>query len=454
MTPAPSAPPAETVLVCAGCGSGPAGDDAYPFRCPNRDHGDVDHVLVRRLPMTVPTPVDEAEPNPFVRYRHRLYSHSRALAGGLTDGDYQAMIRRVDAAVAGVDGHGFVATPFEHSAALSEALGFSGPGGVWVKDETGNVAGSHKARHLMGIALHLEVSEMLGLASPDERRVLSVASCGNAALAAAVLAAATGRRLRVFVPVDANPAVVEQLDRLAAEIVVCPRPPGLRGDPSYARLLEDLDAGAVPFTCQGNLNGLAIEGGETLGYEMATQMRSRGIELDHLIVQVGGGALASSCLQSLEEARALGDIPAVPRVHTVQTESAHPLERAYRRAMEDLPAGPEPEQVEAVMATAARHRSDYMWAWEAEPKSIATGILDDETYDWLAVVGGMLRTGGVPVVVDEDTLALAHELGEQCEFSADPTGTSGLAGLMGLMDDGTVQPDERVALIFTGIERS
>ncbi len=39
-------------------------------------------------------------------------------------------------------------TPFARSRPLCEALGFSRDGGVLVKDETGNVAGSHKARHL------------------------------------------------------------------------------------------------------------------------------------------------------------------------------------------------------------------------------------------------------------------------------------------------------------------
>ena len=48
-------------------------------------------------------------------------------------------------------------------------LGPDGEGGatpVWVKDETGNVAGSHKARHLAGILLHLRAAEVLGVAPP------------------------------------------------------------------------------------------------------------------------------------------------------------------------------------------------------------------------------------------------------------------------------------------------
>ena len=65
-----------------------------------------------------------------------------------------------------MDGHGFRATPFFRSPELSDALGFDRDGGVWVKDETGNVSGSHKGRHLMGVLIHLAVMERCGLARP------------------------------------------------------------------------------------------------------------------------------------------------------------------------------------------------------------------------------------------------------------------------------------------------
>jgi threonine synthase len=103
---------------------------------------------------------------------------------------------------------------------------------------------------------------------------------------------------------------------------------------------------------------------------------------------------------------------------------------------------------------AATHRSEYMWPWESEPRSLATGILDDETYDWLAVVEGMVVTGGWPLVVSEELLAEAHRLGrEHTGIRADPTGTAGLAGLMALVRAGVVAGDERVAVLFTGVER-
>jgi threonine synthase len=430
-------------LVCAGCGAEPARDEPYPFRCPNASRrDDVDHVLRRELDLSrVAFPGGESEPNPFLRYRTLLHSYHVARAGGLDDAWFCRLVRRLDERVAAVDGHGFAATPFGRSDELSDRLGFSGAGGVWVKDETGNVSGSHKARHLFEVLLHLEVVERLGLTG-GTRPELAIASCGNAALAAAVVAAAGGRRLRVFVPVDADPGVLDRLDGLGALVEVCPRIGGEQGDPTVRRLREQLADGALPFTCQGNLNGLAVEGGETLAWEIASTVTP----LDRLVVQVGGGALASACSEGFAEASALGAYGACPRVDTVQTEGAWPLKRAFDAVRARNGA--------AALAYAARHRSEFMWPWEHEPHSVAHGILDDETYDWLAVVEGMLDTGGQALVVDERTLLRANELGrETAGVDVDPTGSAGLAGLLALCEAGEVGDDERVAVLFTGVAR-
>jgi threonine synthase len=447
-------------LVCAGCGAVADPRDPYPFACPQRQPGDdVDHVLRRDLDLSaVRFPFADHEPNPFVRYRAFLRAYHLAIDGGLADEDFCAIVHGLDERVAAVDagtaaGHGFRATPFFRSAELSDQLGFSERGGVWVKDETGNVSGSHKARHLFGVLLYLEVAERLGLADPRQRPELAIASCGNAALAAAVVAAAGGRTLRVFVPVDAETAVLDRLGQLGALVTVCPREQGETGDPTVHRLLRAIAEGALPFTCQGNLNGLAVEGGETLGYEMAAELAATGGSLDHLVVQVGGGALGSACAEALRESAALGAIPAPPRLHTVQTEGAWPLKRAYDAVAANC-ASRGPADIRSAVSYAAHHRSEFMWPWETEPHSIAHGILDDETYDWLVLVEEMLATGGEPVVVDEVTLAEANALARQATgVPADPTGTSGLAGLLALRDADRVADDERVAVLLTGIER-
>jgi threonine synthase len=446
-------PPASTIR-CAGCGYVTGPDDPYPFRCPRAGTDDTDHVLTRVLRLEGSRFPGGGEENPFARYRALMHSYHVAMARGLPDAAYTGLLASLDAAVAAVDGHGFRVTPFFRSSELSESLAFSATGGLWVKNETGNVSGSHKGRHLMGVLIHLAVMEESGLIDPADRRDLAIASCGNAALAAAVVARAGGWRLRVFVPPDADPGIVRRLGELRADVVACPREPGVPGDPAYLRLREELSQGALPFTTQGNENGLTIEGGETLGYELVHGLAELPGGLDHLIVQVGGGALASSCVQALREAVDLGALHHLPRIHTVQTTGAHPLERAYWQVRALLPDEPGPEAVRQVMAQAAAHRSAFMRPWEAEPKSVATGILDDETYDWRAVVEGMLITGGRPLVVSEDLLVEANELAlATTGIPVDPTGSSGLAGLLQLRRTGTIGDHDRVAVLLTGIQR-
>jgi len=446
-----------TTLTCR-CGVAPV-STTLPFTCALRGQDPGEHVLVRRLDAPLALPTGTPEGNPFLRYRHRLHSYTRALAAGWDDARFVAMVERLDAAVARVDGGGFRVTPIAQQAALAGACGHGGP--LWVKDETGNVSGSHKARHLMGVALHLEVADV------PRDTPLAIASCGNAALAAAVVAHAAGRPLQVYIPSDANPAVVARLEALGCALNVCQRsastPPG---DPCYHGFVAAVAAGALPFTCQGPDNGLTIEGGMTLGWELAEQLR--GSQLETLFVQVGGGALASGVVAGLQEAVDAGDLALLPRLMLVQTRAAWPLARAYHAVVERIGAGlllPPPgfERTEDLarqfegpvvqdsLAWARGHRSELMWPWEQAPHSVAHGILDDETYDWYAAVVGMLRSGGEPVVVDEPTLIHANALArEHTTIPVDPTGSSGLAGL--LAHDNTLE-GEAAGVLFTGVER-
>ncbi len=455
-------------LACAGCGYRVPDDVAFLARCPRAvDGNDVDHVLRRGLdPGAIAWPLgpDAADgpggaPSTFVRHRAFLRGYHVARAAGWSDERFADLVRGLDDAVAAVDGHGFRETPFEPARELGRRLGIS-EGSVWVKDETGNVAGSHKARHLMGVMLELLVAEGIA-ATPGGPRHLAIASCGNAALAAAVVARAARWPLEVFVPTWADEPVVSRLRDLGATVVVCPRSPGETGDPAYRRLRSAVASGAIPFTCQGNENGLAIEGGETLGYEMVERLArvdpaarpgagDQPPRLDAVVVQVGGGALASAVAAAFAEALAFGAIDREPRLYAVQTEGCAPLGGAWTRFSDRAAA----DGAGPALEHARRHRSAYMIPWAAEPASSAHGILDDETYDWLAIVEAMTRTGGGVVVVDEPTVLAANEVGPAATgIEADHTGTAGLAGLLALLRSGVVRPDETVAVLFTGVRR-
>jgi len=439
--PASPVPPARC-LVCAGCGwtAPDTSSLRYPFRCPNAGTDDADHVVTRRLDAGHVAAAQGDNSNSFIRHRELFTAWHAARTMGMTDAAYVDLVRVLDEKVAAVDGRGFRVTPFARAQTLGERLDLE----IWVKDETGNVSGSHKSRHLFGILLYLAVIER------SEKPPLAIASCGNAALAAAVLARAVERALKVFVPPHAESAVLEKLHALGADVVPCPRVPGQQGDPCVHGFHEAVRAGALPFCVQGNENGLTIEGGETLVEEM---LAVGAPAFDHVVIQVGGGALASSCVQAFARATQGGLLSRMPRIHTVQTEGAWPLRRAWELWREhQRHTGASQEEA---LRYAGAHRSEFMWPWAEEPRSIAEGILDDETYDWLAVVRGMAESGGVPVVADEATLKEARDLArEHTGIAVSHTGSAGLAGLLQLQRDGVIKAGERVAVVFSGVERS
>jgi threonine synthase len=320
--------------------------------------------------------------------------------------------------------------------ALAKALAMNTS--LWVKDETGNIAGSHKGRHLMGVMLYLRILEAakLPVAAGLRARRLAIASCGNAALAAAAVARAAEWPLDVHIPRDADIAVVKKLKELGATIHVCDRRPGETADPCVRGFRQAVRDGAIPFSVQGPDNGLAIEGARTLAFEMAEGFAAAGEVPAALFIQVGGGALASALWQGLAMTRQFGLLPHIPRLMMVQTAGCAPFARGWQRL-----SGVDP-------ADAVRHRSRFMWPWDTAPVSAASGILDDETYDWWEAAKGVRETGGDAVVVNEAEIARAHELSKiHTPIRASATGTAGLAGLLTKTVRG-----ESAAVVFSGVD--
>lgn len=421
---------------CHGCGATVDIALRPPYACPNiGNDGDIDHLLVAQDGDDRFAPGPESDP--FLRYRTLLSPYRLARSAGLSDAAWAEIVGRLDRALIAIDGRGFRITPMNSQEALARAVGLDGV--LWVKDETGNVAGSHKARHLMGVMLYLRVLEIAGLAAGEGVRVrrLAIASCGNAALAAAVIARATEWPLDVFIPADAPRSVVQRLKELGATIHVCDRVPGEAGDPCVKAFRLAVDAGSIPFGVQGPANGLAVEGGRTLAFEMVEQFGTAAAQPGALFVQVGGGALASALAQGFALAAVYGAVARSPRLRLVQTAGCAPLVRAWQL----MP------QIE--LSDAARHRSRFMWPWENAPTSLAHGILDDETYDWWEAVKGMRNTDGRPSVADEASLGRANALARAYTgINVSTTGSAGLAGLLAVGGQ-----DGHVAVVFSGAER-
>lgn len=333
----------------------------------------------------------------------------------------------------------------------------------------------------------------------------------------------------MFVPVDANPHVLDRLRQLGAHVTTCARrPDDPPGDPCIHRFREAVrHRGALPFCVHGPENALTLDGGATMGHELADQLSLLG-GADRLVIQVGGGALGTSTWRGLEDAVRLGALDRLPRPHFVQTQAAPPLHRAWRLVAEharesldqpspravmssdpfDLlaPKRPDPTAIldddeadeiavipvrelsdadlaaslvpgndldspgvlgsdtsvaaaiEAALRHAVTHRPEHMWPWDAGPggpTSLASGIVDDETYDWCELVGAMLRHGGTPLVVSEDDLAHAHADSHAADLPmrACATGAAGLGGVRHLARERGLSAGERVVVLLTGRER-
>jgi len=430
--------PVATGWHCAVCGAKVSIGEVFSWRCPNSSESDRHHLL--ELENSIAPLRSNGDPNPFVAFQRYLAWDAFAAALGIEVDERTKMIRDLDDSVAQVAGTGFRFTPFSRHDRLSAELGFAANGGVWIKDETGNVAGSQKARHLFTELLHLVAVEQVGRApwaSRAERPALAIASCGNAAIAASTLARALEWKIKVFVPEHADEPTLKILRSFDADAVRCPRsstdPPG---DPCVFRFREAVAAGAIPFGVQGPENAWCLDGGRTIGWEMAVIAEDLpGSLISRMFVQAGGGAFVT-CAAAGFFAGATK-----PKIHAVQTEGCAPLARAFDRA----------EQTGGARNAGPRW-SQCMWPWEATPVSLADGILDDETYDWIGACNAMADSGGSPVVASEElvreSFAIAHRV---TDIDVSPTGAAGLAGLLAKRHE--IADDERVVVIFSGVRR-
>ena len=273
-----------TNLVCSGCGKIADGAEGLHFSCPNAhdSESDVDHVLAPENPIIDQidslvklnnslNDIDAVSKNPFIRYRALLYPYRVAMAKGMLDSDYVDLVHDLNESIHTVGGIGFTETPLLWCKEMN----------AFIKNETNNVAQSHKARHLFNLMTYLLVMAKFDSKDSIRNKRLAVASCGNAGLAAAQVAAAAKWPIDVCIPPDADPSVIVKLKEVGADVHVCSRVDthvetklgtiSTKGsaDPTVA-VFKNLvqDRKSIPFSVQGCYCGMAVEGSQTIAWEV------------------------------------------------------------------------------------------------------------------------------------------------------------------------------------------
>lgn len=479
-------------LHCRGCDKTYDLYKGFLAGCENRNDYDNSNHILEKVLITSPeiTKKREGDNNPFLFFKEFFYSYHLAQKLNV---NFEEIVQKININLKMLGENEFSFTPIIKSEDLADGL-------VYVKNETVNISGSHKVRHIMGNIIYLEVLRAANVFF--KRPKLAIYSCGNAALAAATIAKAAGYQLDVFVPPEIDPAVEQALNNFSATVIKCTRVAGQSGDPCYLRFQGALENKSLPCSCSGPDNWSNIEGGQTLFLELLAQNQDLAkFPFDSVVVQVGGGALASSAIQTIEELYDLKIIQERPVVNVVQTEGAFPLVRAYFLLIKEIAQNNNlycslqfekqsdvhlaekenqkilkysrcyQKEIKAIVAfikdhadkdpvinslkLAAKNMNYFMWPWENTPHSIAHGILDDITYDWFKIIEGLFATGGVPVVVGENELKTANALAKNTtEIDVDHTGTSGLAGLRELQRLGYQDKKLSSLVLFTGRVRS
>ncbi|MBR7621652.1 threonine/serine dehydratase [Phenylobacterium sp. 20VBR1] len=196
----------------------------------------------------------------------------------------------IEAAAARIKGHA-IETPLIESPALNDRLGRR----VLIKPETLQRVGAFKFRGAYNRLVQLDA---------EERRARVVAfSSGNHAQGVALAARLLGIPALIVMPADAPAVKVEATRGYGAEIRL------------YDRLTEDRVAiaaeiasqrGSVVVPAFDDLDIIAGQG--TVGLELVSQAKARGVTLDVVVSPVGGGGLMaglSTAVKALSPSTAL-----------------------------------------------------------------------------------------------------------------------------------------------------
>ena len=195
--------------------------------------------------------------------------------------------------------------------------------------------------------------------------------------------------------------------------------PGSREDCTRAAMKE----AERTFYGSHNWNPYFIAGLKTLAFEIAEQLAWQ--PPDWVITPLGGGSLLLGMYQGFQEMQRAGITATIPRLAAVQAENCAPVYQAWRAALTEVPGIVQGPTI-------------------AEGISIAKPV---KGRDILAAIRG---SNGVVVPVSDDAIWRGMEELAHRGAYAEPTGSVAAAALRTLVDEGTIQPGERVVLVLTG----
>lgn len=297
---------------------------------------------------------------------------------------------------------------------LGDQLGLQN---LYIKDESTNPTGTFKAR---GLAVAVARAYELG------RRAFVIPTAGNAGGALASYAARAHCEAHVFMPADAPRVNREEVRFAGAHLHLVD---GLIDQAAKAATAAAAEArpndGQDWFDVSTFKEPYRVEGKKTMGLEVALD---GGWQLpDVIIYPTGGGTGLVGMWKAFDELEVLGWIDSKrPRMVSVQAAGCAPVVKAFQ-------AG-----------------ADRTEPWD-DAHTLAAGLRVPVVFAGRLILKSLYASHGTALAVGDDEILTAQSQMAHLEgIFAAPEGAATLAGLQALVDQGWVQPHEKIILFNTG----
>ena len=278
---------------------------------------------------------------------------------------------------------------------------------LWLKHEGENPTGSFKDR---GMTVGITVAKLL------EMKAVACASTGNTSASMASYAAISGMDGLIFIP-EGKIA----FGKLSQALAYGAKTIQIEGDFDDAMALVQEVCDSEGIYLLNPINPFRIEGQKAIGMEI---MQDLDWQVPDWIVLPGGNLGNNTAIaKGLLELRELGIIDQLPRIAVVQASGANPLYTAWSEGTEIQPV---------------------------KAETIATAIKIGNPVSWRKSMRGITALDGIVTEVTDDQIMDAKAIVDAAGIGAEPASCATVAGIRRLVQEGIIDPKQRVVGMLTG----
>lgn len=299
-------------------------------------------------------------------------------------------------------------TPLYSCDRLAEEIGIDE---LFVKFEAGNPTGSFKDRGMT-----------VGVTKAREYGVKTVA-CASTGNTSASLAAYSGKAsLNCVVLIPEGKVALGKLAQAAmhgAKIIAIED-----NFDKALKLVRRLCNERDDIYLLNSVNPFRPQGQKTIGFEISDQL---GFDSpDRITIPMGNCANIWAVYKGFFEFKEVGLVDRIPKMVGIQAEGSMPVVNAIKNGLDKV----EPEE---------------------EPETVATAIRIGDPVNGPKALKAIRNSGGTAEGVSDEEIIQAQKMLASLEgIGVEPASATSIAGLKKLLDQGEIDPSERVVSVVTG----